>query len=315
MNFKGEVAIVTGAGSGLGRSHALALADRGAKVVVNDVSTSASGEGRRADEVVEQIREAGGEAMADKSDVTDAKAINSMVESTISKWGRIDILINNAGILRDKSFANMEAEHFHKVVDVHLNGAMYCTKAVWGHMKDQQYGRILMTTSASGIYGNFGQANYGAAKSGVVGLMNVLAIEGQRYGIKVNSLAPTAATDMTDGLMDEAAWKAMTPESITPGALFLVSKSAPTKTILGAGGGVFSVAQMVESAGVYLDEADRTPESIAARWDAISDLSARVSTGSAFDQTQRYLDIVEKQDHLSSSPETSDLSISAKVQP
>jgi|SRR5699024_3631495 len=314
MNFKEEVAIVTGAGGGLGRSHALALAQHGARVVVNDVGAAADGGPDPADRVVREIAELGGTAAADKTDVTDADAARAMVERTVAEWGRIDILINNAGILRDRSFGKMDLGQFRAVLDVHLMGSVHCTQAVWPHMRRQQYGRVLMTTSGSGIYGNFGQANYGAAKAGIVGLMNVLAIEGERHGIRVNSLAPTAATAMTQGLFDERAWEVMSPESITPGALFLVSGDAPTKTILGAGGGVFAVAEMIESEGVHFAGEELTPESIAAKWDIISDTSARVSTGSAFDQTQRYLDLTAMSEAPSAPLIPSDLSVTAKVQ-
>lgn len=316
MNFDEEVAIVTGAGGGLGRSHALALAQRGARVVVNDVGRGAGGstETSAADEVADEIIALGGTAMADSSDVTDESAVQAMVERVVGKWGRIDILINNAGILRDRTFAKMDLNDFRRVLDVHLMGSVHCTKAVWPHMVSQQYGRILMTTSASGIYGNFGQSNYGAAKSGVVGLMNVLAIEGERHGIRVNALAPTAATGMTEGLFDGASWNVMSPESITPGAVFLVSEGAPTKTILGAGGGVFAVAKMVEAAGVFLSQDDRSPEAIAAHWEAISDVSATVITGSAFDQTGRYLEMTATADTSSAPTTPSDPTVSAKVQ-
>jgi NAD(P)-dependent dehydrogenase (short-subunit alcohol dehydrogenase family) len=290
MNFEGQVAVVTGAGGGLGRAHAVALAERGVKVVVNDmgaphgVSTGQSA----AAQVAAEIRAAGGEAFAYLCDVTDADAVESMIGETIAKWGRVDILINNAGILRDKSFAKIQLDDFRQVMDVHLMGSTHCTKAVWPHMVEQGYGRVLMTTSASGIYGNFGQSNYGAAKSGLVGLMNVLAIEGERKGIHVNALAPTAATRMTEGLIDEQLLGLLTPESIAPGALFLVSEQAPNKTILAAGAGVFAVARMKESAGVYLPEDARTPEAVAERWSEISDMSDPVVTASAFDQTKRY---------------------------
>ncbi|MFH9981926.1 SDR family NAD(P)-dependent oxidoreductase [Streptomyces sp. NPDC017179] len=290
MNFEGQVAVVTGAGGGLGRAHAMALAERGVKVVVNDMGapSGASVEGSAAAEVAAGIRAAGGEAFAHLCDVTDPEAVENMVGETLARWGRVDILINNAGILRDKSFAKIRLDHVRQVVDVHLMGSVHCTKAVWPRMVEQGYGRVLMTTSASGIYGNFGQSNYGAAKSGLVGLMNVLAIEGERKGIHVNALAPTAATRMTEGLIDEEILGLLTPESIAPGALFLVSEQAPTKTILAAGAGVFAVAQMTESAGVYLPAGDRSPEVIAERWAEISDMSEPVITASAFDQTKRY---------------------------
>lgn len=316
MNFKEEVVIVTGAGGGLGRSHALDLAQRGARVVVNDVgpTNGDTSESSAAEKVADEIIALGGTAMAHTCDVTDESAVQTMVDRTIAEWGRIDILINNAGILRDKSFAKMDLDQFRAVLDVHLMGSVHCTKAVWPHMVSQQYGRILMTTSASGIYGNFGQSNYGAAKSGVVGLMNVLAIEGEHHGIRVNALAPTAATGMTEGLFDGASWKVMSPESITPGAVFLVSEGAPTKTILGAGGGVFAVAKMVEAAGVFLSQDDRSPEAIAAHWEAISDVSATVITGSAFDQTGRYLEMTATADTSSAPTTPSDPTVTAKVQ-
>ncbi|ANS31879.1 short-chain dehydrogenase/reductase SDR (plasmid) [Rhodococcus opacus] len=294
IDFTGKVAIVTGAGGGLGRAHALALAERGARVVINDMGGSLSGGGGDegpAAAVVAEIEQLGGEGMANRCDVTDAAGVEDMVAQTVGRWGRIDILINNAGILRDKTFAKVALDDFRKVVDVHLMGAVHCTKAVWPRMVEQGYGRILMTTSASGIYGNFGQSNYGAAKSGVVGLMNVLAIEGAKKDIRVNALAPTAATRMTEGLVADGAFELLNPQSIAPGALYLVSDDAPTKTILAAGAGVFAVARMEESRGVYLPEDVRSPEVIAERWAEISDMTDAVVTESAFDQTGRYLAI------------------------
>jgi len=292
IGFEDKVAIVTGAGGGLGRAHALALAQRGAKVVVNDVRAGGStGAASPADLVVQEIQKLGGEALANQCDVTDEAGVLEMVAETIAKWGRVDILINNAGILRDKSFAKIEISDFKKVIDVHLMGSVNCTKAVWPHMVKQGYGRILMTTSGSGIYGNFGQSNYGSAKSALVGLMNVLAIEGAKKGILVNALAPTAATAMTEGMIDTEAAAVLSPESISPGALFLVSDQAPTKTILGAGAGVFAVARMEESAGLYLPEEDRSPEAIAEHWAEISDMSNALVTASAFEQTNRYVAI------------------------
>ncbi|WP_297008680.1 SDR family NAD(P)-dependent oxidoreductase [uncultured Corynebacterium sp.] len=278
--FNGQVAVITGAGGGLGRAHALALASRGVKVVVNDLGN--------AQDVVDEITAAGGEAVADSTDISDRAAAAAMIGATASRWGRIDILINNAGILRDKSFAKMDLDDFDKVVAVHLTGSVNCTKAAWPHMVEQGYGRILMTTSASGIYGNFGQANYGAAKFGLVGLMNVLAIEGTKKGIRVNALAPTAATQMTDGLIAEDAAKLLGPETVAPAAEFLVSPDAPTGVILGAGAGVFAVSQMVEANPVALG-ADATAEDIAANWAEISDMTGAHHLGSAFDQTDRYV--------------------------
>jgi NAD(P)-dependent dehydrogenase (short-subunit alcohol dehydrogenase family) len=294
MNFEGQVAIVTGSAGGLGRSHAMALAARGARVVVNDIGPLAgvADPGSPTQEAVAEINAAGGTAISYICDVTNVEDVNRMVEDTIERWGRIDILINNAGILRDKSFGKMDLAGFSKVIDVHLMGSVNCTKAVWSHMIAQGYGRILMTTSASGIYGNFGQANYGAAKSALVGLMNVLAIEGEAKGIRVNALAPTAATQMTDGLIGEEILDLLSPESISPGAVFLVSDQAPTKTILAAGAGVFAVAQMQESAGLYLPDGARSAEDVAEQWASISDMSAPVVTASAFDQTKRYAEMV-----------------------
>lgn len=302
IDFTGRVAIVTGAGGGLGRAHALALAERGARVVVNDVGGSVTGDGGGdgpAAAVVAEIEARGGEGLANRCDITDAADVAAMVADVVDRWGRIDILINNAGILRDKSFAKADLDDFRKVLDVHVMGSVLCSKAVWPHMVAQEYGRILMTTSASGIYGNFGQSNYGTAKAGVVGLMNVLAIEGERKGIRVNALAPTAATRMTDGLIEAADAARLSPESITPGAIYLVSDAAPTKTILAAGAGVFAVARITETEGVYLPEHARSPEAIAQRWAEISDAAGAVSTGSAFDQTNRYLAIAARAEEVS----------------
>ncbi|WP_019201461.1 SDR family NAD(P)-dependent oxidoreductase [Tsukamurella sp. 1534] len=286
--FQDRVAIVTGAGGGLGRAHAIALADRGVKVVINDVGGVS---GARA--VVDEIVAAGGTAVADTTDITDAAAVEAMVAATLDRWGRIDILINNAGILRDKSFAKMDLADFRTVIDVHLMGSVHCTKAVWPHMAEQGYGRILMTTSASGIYGNFGQANYGAAKSALVGLTNVLAIEGARKDIRVNALAPTAATQMTDGLIDAEAAAKLGPETIAPGAVFLVSEDAPTGVVLGAGAGVFAVSKMLEGPAVHLPDEARTAEDIAARWADLTDFGDLRSHASAFEQTSHYVRIAD----------------------
>ncbi|AWH94185.1 SDR family NAD(P)-dependent oxidoreductase [Dietzia psychralcaliphila] len=294
IDFTDRVAIITGAGGGLGRAYALALAERGAKVVVNDLggdvrgNDGTTGPSSPAQRVVDEIVATGGEAMVDGNDITDEAAVDALVSSVIDKWGRIDILMNNAGILRDKSFAKMDNDDFRRVLEVHLMGSVNCTKAVWPHMAEAGYGRILMTTSSSGIYGNFGQANYAAAKSGLVGLMNVLAIEGAKKNIKVNSIAPTAATRMTEDLLPQRVLDIMGPETIAPGALFMVSEDAPTKTILGAGAGVFAVSQMVESRGVYLPDNARTPEVVAERWNEIADVTDANPLESAFEQTSKY---------------------------
>jgi NAD(P)-dependent dehydrogenase (short-subunit alcohol dehydrogenase family) len=283
IRFDDRVAIVTGAGRGLGRCHALGLAARGAKVVVNDL-----GPGGAPSEVVEEIERAGGTAMADGADVTNADEVAAMVSRAQAEWGRVDILVNNAGILRDKSFAKMEIADFEKVVGVHLMGSAICTKAVWSGMRDRGYGRIVFTSSASGIYGNFGQANYGAAKAAMIGLMNVLHLEGAKYDIRVNVLAPTAATGMTAGLLPPEIAALLTPESVTPAVLFLVGENAPSRTIMGAGGGVFAVTHIEETPGVFLPEAERTPEKIAACFAEIADRASAVPLENAYAQTFKF---------------------------
>ena len=273
IRYDGKVAIVTGAGGGLGRSHAIELASRGARVVVNDLGGSVNGEGQNSEAalaVVREIEAAGGEAMAHPANVANMDEVTDMVEQAMAKWGRIDILVNNAGILRDKSFSKMELADFRTVLDVHLMGSVNCTKAVWEIMKAQEYGRIVMTSSSSGLYGNFGQSNYGAAKLGVVGFMNTLAQEGAKYNIRVNALAPTAGTRMTEDLMSEQAFNLLTPETVTPAVLFMVAEDAPTHTIIGAGAGAYAVAKIVETDSVWLPEDQQTPEGIAAHWEQIS---------------------------------------------
>ena len=292
ITFDEQVAIVTGAGHGLGRSHALALAERGARVVVNDLGGARDGTGSSmsaAEAVVAEIESAGGEAMANGADVTDASAVGAMVDATLERWGRIDILVNNAGILRDKSFANMGLEDFTAVVDVHLIGSAVCTKAVWGHMRERGYGRIAMTTSSSGLYGNFGQANYGAAKLGVVGLMNTLGIEGDKYDIRVNALAPVAHTRMTDELLPDEAKALLKPEEVTPGLVYLVSQDGPTRTVLAAGAGGYAVARIYETDGIWLAPSERSPESIAARFDEIADPAGQRPLAAGGDQTMKFL--------------------------
>ena len=267
LDFKGRVAIVTGAGGGLGRQHALALAARGAKVVVNDLGGARDGSGgslSAAESVVAEIRAAGGEAMVNGASVTDFEAVQAMVQQAIDAWGRVDILVNNAGILRDKSFAKMEIADFRTVVDVHLMGAVHCCKAVWPHMNEQKYGRILMTTSSSGLYGNFGQSNYGAAKLALVGLMQTLALEGAKNNIHVNSLAPTAATRMTEGLMPPQVLAALKPEAVVPAMLVLVSEDAPTRTTLCAGAGSVEAAHITLTQGAWIGLDAQAPETLAA---------------------------------------------------
>ena len=274
IRFDGKVAIVTGAGGGLGRLHALALASRGAAVVVNDLGGTVDGNGgapSAANAVVAEIRAAGGRAIASAASVTDFAAVEAMVQAALGEWGRVDILVNNAGILRDKSFAKMDLADFRLVVDVHLMGAVHCTKAVWETMREQKYGRIVMTTSSTGLYGNFGQSNYGAAKMALVGLMQTLALEGAKYGIRVNCLAPTAATRMTAGLMPEAVLKQLEPASVTAGLLALVAEDAPTRAILCAGAGAFERAHVTLTQGIHVGTGSDAAEQVAARWDEISD--------------------------------------------
>ena len=274
IDFKGQVAIVTGAGGGLGRQHALALAARGAKVMVNDLGGARDGSGgsaTAAEAVVAEMRAAGGEALANSASVTDFAAVEAMVAQAVAAWGRVDILVNNAGILRDKTFAKMDIADFALVVDVHLMGAVHCCKAVWPLMNAQKYGRIVMTTSSSGLYGNFGQSNYGAAKMALVGLMQTLALEGVKNNIHVNALAPTAATRMTEGLMPEAVLAALKPEAVVPAMLVLASREAPTRTILCAGAGTFEAAHITLTQGVWLGTDPQTPERLAERLAEVSD--------------------------------------------
>jgi NAD(P)-dependent dehydrogenase (short-subunit alcohol dehydrogenase family) len=265
IQFKGRVAIVTGAAGGLGRQHALALAARGAHVVVNDFG------GPAAEAVVDEIRAAGGSAMAAVGSVSDEAAVAAMVGAAMQAWGRIDILVNNAGILRDKSFGKMDLADFRLVLDVHVMGAAICTQAVWPHMRAQKYGRVVMTTSSSGLFGNFGQANYGAAKMALVGLMQTLSIEGAKDGIRVNCLAPTAATRMTEGLLPPAMLERLTPGSVTPGLLHLVSEDAPSRVILCAGGGTFARAYVTMTQGLHIGTGADAAERVAAEFTAISD--------------------------------------------
>jgi NAD(P)-dependent dehydrogenase (short-subunit alcohol dehydrogenase family) len=279
IRFDGRVAIVTGAGGGLGRQHALALAARGAKVVVNDLGGTLDGNGATpvaAQKVVDEITAAGGVAVASGASVTDAAAVQAMIDATMSAWGRIDILVNNAGILRDKSFTKMALDDFRLVVEVHLMGAVNCTKAVWDVMRAQDYGRIVMTTSSSGLFGNFGQSNYGAAKMALVGLMQTLAIEGAKNDIRVNCLAPTAATRMTEHLMPEAVLKLLQPEAVTPGLLALVAEDAPTRAILCAGAGAFECAHVTLTEGIFVGLPPDAAEQVAMNFAALSDRAGEI---------------------------------------
>jgi len=286
------VAIVTGAGNGLGRSHALALASRGAKVVVNDLGGAVDGSGSSSEaalEVVRTIEAAGGEAIANGANVADLNQVDAMVAQTIEKWGRIDILVNNAGILRDKSFVKMTMEDFKLVVDVHLIGSANCTKAVWSLMREQGYGRIVMTTSSSGMYGNFGQSNYGAAKMAVVGLMNTLVLEGDKYDIKVNCLSPTAGTRMLDGLLTDEISAVLTVEAVTTGLLTLCDTDAPNRTILCAGAGGYARTHIYETDGIFLAPEDQTPENVRANMEAIENTDNQRMLVGGFQQTDKFV--------------------------
>jgi NAD(P)-dependent dehydrogenase (short-subunit alcohol dehydrogenase family) len=276
LDFSGRVAIVTGAGGGLGRAHALALAARGARVVINDLGGTSAGEGGSplaAQKVVDEIVAAGGQAIANGASVTDPAAVAAMVQQAMDAWGRIDILVNNAGILRDKSFAKLSLDDFRAVVEVHLMGAVNCTHAVWPIMLAQKYGRIVMTTSSTGLFGNFGQSNYGAAKMALVGLMQTLSIEGAKSDIRVNCLAPTAATRMTEGLLPPEVLAALKPEAVVPAMLWLACADAPTRSIACAGAGTFEAAHITLTKGLHLGAAPDTPEQLAAHWAQVSDRS------------------------------------------
>ncbi|WP_273082404.1 MULTISPECIES: SDR family NAD(P)-dependent oxidoreductase [Stenotrophomonas] len=281
MPLNGRVAVITGAGGGLGREHALYLARKGARVMVNDLGLDA------AEAVAAEIRAAGGQALALAGSVTDAEAVAALVERTLADWGRIDILVNNAGILRDKSFAKMELDDFRRVVDVHLMGAAICSKAVWETMRAQQYGRIVMTTSSSGLYGNFGQANYGAAKMALAGLMQTLAIEGSKYGIRVNCLAPTAYTRMMEGILPEAQLQALDPALVSPALLPLVVEDAPTRAIVCAGAGHFARAYVTLTEGCYIGAGEDAGERLMAAWRQVSDPTGQVVPDYGFTQAER----------------------------
>ena len=288
IRYDGKVAIVTGAGQGLGRSHAIELAKRGAKVVINDLGGAKDGTGgssEAAKAVVAEIEALGGEAIANGANVAKYAEVEAMVKQAMDQWGRVDILVNNAGILRDKSFAKGSLEDFQLVLDVHLMGTVNCTKACWDIMREQEYGRIVVTTSSSGLYGNFGQSNYGAAKMGVIGLMNTLVQEGAKYNIRVNALAPTAGTRMTEGLIDEKAFELLTPETVTPAVLYLVGEDSPNRTILCAGAGSFAVTRIVESDSVWLSPEEQTPEGIAAHWGEITSTEGEKALQAGFEQS------------------------------
>jgi NAD(P)-dependent dehydrogenase (short-subunit alcohol dehydrogenase family) len=291
IRFDGQVVIVTGAGGGLGRSHALEFARRGAKVVVNDLGGSVDGSGgssAAAEAVVAEITKAGGEAIADGASVTNDAGVAAMVERTMAKWGRVDVLIANAGILRDKSFSKMEIADFAAVLDVHVMGTVKPLKAVWEIMKAQNYGRIVVTTSSTGLYGNFGQANYGAAKLGLVGLMNTIKQEGAKNDIRINAISPVAATRMTENLMPPEMLAKLGPEQVTPGVVYLASKDAPTGAILTAGAGVFALAQITETEGAFLGQG-ASAEAVRDHWAQITDETGREAYTGGHMQTQKFM--------------------------
>ena len=296
LDYNGKVVIVTGAGGGLGRCHALEFARRGAKVVVNDLGGAVDGSGgssEAADKVVEEIKTAGGEAISNGSSVTDDAGVANMVQQTMDAYGRIDVLVNNAGVLRDKSFAKMEIADFDFVVDVHLFGTMKPTKAVWPIMKEQGYGRIMVTSSSSGLYGNFGQSNYGAAKLGVVGFINTLKLEGQKDNIHINALAPVAWTRMTSNLMPPEMEEALAPDQVTPAVVFMCSEQAPTGKIICAGAGAYAAAQIVETRGMYLGTAP-TAEDVAKNWEQISKLDDQAEAlFQGGEQTRRFFELIQ----------------------
>ncbi|MGH8809564.1 MAG: SDR family NAD(P)-dependent oxidoreductase [Noviherbaspirillum sp.] len=291
IRFDGKVAIVTGAGAGLGRAHALALAARGASVVVNDFGGARDGSGGSSEAalaVVNEIREAGGTAIANGANVADFEQVQAMVKQAMDEFGRIDILVNNAGILRDKTFAKLEMADIKAVLDVHVMGSIHCTKAVWDIMREQNYGRIVMTTSASGMYGNFGQSNYAAAKMALVGLMNALTPEGRKNNVRVNTIAPVAATRMTADVLPEEMLNRIQPERVSPAVLYLCSEEAPSKTIISAGGGVFAAATMMETAPVRLDDA-LSPELVAESFARIADWSTARPYQESIAEVQAFL--------------------------
>ncbi|MXO66771.1 SDR family NAD(P)-dependent oxidoreductase [Altericroceibacterium endophyticum] len=272
ISFHNRVAVITGAGNGLGRAYALELARRGAKLVVNDLGGDLQGTGtsNAAAAVVQEICDAGGEAMACDASVTDTDAMHAMAQDAVERWGRIDVLINSAGILRDRTFAKMPAEDFDCVLETHLMGSANATRAVWPHMREQNYGRILFTSSTSGLFGNFGQANYGAAKMGLIGLARTLQLEGAKYRIRINALAPLAATRMTEDILPEDSFAKFAPEKVVPAALYLVSDDAPNGAIIGAGAGAFHSAWIAMNQPVVLDDDAMSVEGFAEKWDSIA---------------------------------------------
>ncbi len=292
IRFDGKVAIVTGAGGGLGRQHALELARRGAKVVVNDLGGAVDGSGgssEAAKAVVNEIKGLGGQAIADGASVTDDAGVAGIVKAAMDAWGRVDILIANAGVLRDKSFGKMELDDFKFVMNVHLMGTVKPAKAVWEIMREQNYGRIVVTTSSTGLYGNFGQTNYGAAKLSLVGFMNSLKLEGQKNNVHVNAISPVAATRMTESIMPPQMAERLKPDYVTPGVIYLCSEEAPTGAILTAGAGVFALARIYETEGVYLGEGGLSAEEVRDNWGKITDPAGQQAYLNGGEQTAKFM--------------------------
>jgi len=285
IRFDGRVAVITGAGGGLGRAHALLLASRGAAVVVNDLGGSVAGAGgdhTAAQKVVQEIEAAGGRALANFDDIATPEGAQRLIDAAVAGFGRVDVLINNAGILRDKTLTKMPAVDFEAVVRVHLLGSAWCSRAALPVMLQQQYGRIVMTTSAAGLYGNFGQSNYGAAKLGVVGLMNTIKQEGAKFGIHVNTIAPVALTRMTEGVPLGRLMEQASPGRVAAGVAFLASEACQlTGQILSAGAGYFSTVRLVEGRGVHAPLDQVSPEYVADHWNEIADTSAERAYDSA----------------------------------
>ena len=298
IKFDDKVVIVTGAGGGLGKSHALEFARRGAKVVVNDLGGSVDGSGGASDAanaVVEEIKAEGGEAIANGASVADQSGVQNMIDEVISKWGRIDVLVNNAGILRDKSFHKISLEEFNAVMDVHFQGSVYTSHAVYPIMREQNFGRIVFTTSSGGLSGNFGQANYGAAKMAMIGLMNCLKIEGQKYNVHSSAVAPVALSRMTENLFPEGIGERFLPEYVTPAVIYLASDDAPNGAIIGAGAGVFTQFRIFETMGLALGTGDdMTPENIAAGWSSVADMDDARELFSGPEQTIKILEQADK---------------------
>jgi len=294
IRFDDQVAIVTGAGNGLGRSHALELARRGAKLVINDLGGARDGSGGSSEaalQVVAEIESEGGQAIANGANVANFDEVQDMVSQAVQKWGRVDVLVNNAGILRDKSFTKMDLSDFQLVMDVHLMGSVNCTKAVWAIMREQNYGRLVMTTSSSGMYGNFGQSNYGAAKMALVGFMNTLVLEGFKNDIRVNTLSPTAGTRMLEDIIeDKQVMDVMSVESVTAGLITLCDKDSPNRTILCAGAGGYAATHIYETEGIFLPPKEQTAENVRANMEAIHNTDGEKMLTAGMEQTTKFVE-------------------------